>query len=92
MSKTSFGAELELGTVTEQDAEPAGDDDADVTRLAPLAADLRPNVGRPAPAGLPDHQADGEISELDEIRRDPGELDDLVRCVEVPTNDLRHEI
>ena len=58
--------ELGLRAVGERDSEPTGDDDAEVARLAPLAADGRLHVDRPAPAGLGDQLGDREIAELDD--------------------------
>src|SRR4029079_6907977 len=72
------------------DAEMAGDDEADMPDLAPLPADRRPNRLRPAPAGLVDEAPDGEVAEVDDVRADVRELDDLVGLVDVLPQHVRH--
>ena len=60
-------AELGRRAVGELDPEAPGDDEPDVPRLAPLAADDGLHVRRPAPARLVDHAPDGEVAEVDDL-------------------------
>src|SRR5262249_23920002 len=84
------GPEDDGRAVRELDAEAAGDDEADVPDLAPLAADGRPDVLRPAPAGLVDEAPDGQITEVDDVRADARELDDFVGIVDALAQDVGH--
>ena len=77
--------------VHEVDPEAAGDDEADVARLAPLAADGRAHVLGPAPAWLRDELTDRQVAELDDPRPDVRELDDVVGLLEALRNDVCHD-
>src|SRR5262249_33092037 len=74
------------------DGERARDDGADMARLAPLAADRRPYVGGPAPAGLHDALRHGEVAQLDGLLHEIREAHDVVGLAEVLRSGRHWEI
>jgi hypothetical protein len=81
---------LEHRAVLEQHAEPTRQDDPDVARPAPLAANHRTRVRRPSPAWLLDRAADGQVAEVDQLLGDPRQPDGLVWSSEVLGTGLGH--
>src|SRR5918999_1896955 len=67
-----------------------GEHDPDMAGLTPLPTDARPEVRRPAPAGLMDDESDGEVADLDDLRGEEWKLDRLVGLLEILSACLGH--
>jgi hypothetical protein len=64
------GAKLEPPAVLQLHGDSAGEDHAEVTRLAPLTTDLGANVDRPAPSWLRDQEADCQLAYFHKLGRE----------------------
>jgi len=84
-------AELEDGAVAEVEPHAARCHDADVSCLAPVAADEGLHVCRPPPAGFLDGPGDCHARDLDKVLDDSGETDRLVGAGE-GLRSARHEV
>src|SRR6185503_12258638 len=77
------GTGLKDTSVGEQGGLASRDDDADVARHAPFAADERLDVRGPTPTRRLDRAADCVVADLDEFLDYSAELDPAVRLIEV---------
>jgi hypothetical protein len=62
-----------------------------MARFAPVAADMGTYVRVPPPTGLCDNTADGQVTEVNLLHRDPGELKRLVGATEAFGSSRHHE-
>jgi hypothetical protein len=84
------GPELQRPPVSQLHGDAAGEDDTEMTRLAPLAADRRADVDRPPPSRLRDQVADGQAADLDQLGGQLVEPKSLVGPREVLRLELGH--
>jgi hypothetical protein len=78
-----IGANLACRAVSQQDAEPARDNDSHVARLAPFGSDHVAVVDRPPPSWLIHLPIDGNVTDLDSVGMHTSVSEDTVGGVQI---------